>query len=383
MKKRPLFTIFLVVFFDLLSFGIVIPILPYYSRTFNANAFTLGWLMASYSIAQFLFAPLWGSLSDRLGRRPILLSTIFAGSLSMTATALAPTLPILFAARLLAGAFAANISTASAYIADITTEENRAKGMGVIGAAFGLGFIFGPAIGGILSAQGHYSVPILLAAALGVCNFLFAFFVLHEPERHHVAGRSRFAGVSSALAKPKTALPIGLFFLHTLGFTQLEVAFGLFVLERFHYGPMQAGSFLAGMGFISAMLQGGLIGRLSKKFGETSLLVAGFTLLTLSLAAASYSQTPMIFGAWIFLLAIGTGMVSPCLSSLASKGAGPEERGSVMGVYQSGSSLARVIGPPVAGFCFDHFGSGSPLQTSSALMLVGLAVALGARKKLA
>ena len=244
MKKSPLFTIFLVVFFDLLSFGIVIPILPYYSKSFGANAFQLGWLMATYSIAQFAFAPIWGSLSDRVGRRPVLLATILFGASAMVATALAGSLSVLLLARLFAGAFAANISTASAYIADITSEENRAKGMGVIGAGFGLGFIFGPAVGGLLAAQHNYSLPILCAAGLGFLNFLFAFVVLAEPERVKApASRSRFAGAAEILSNPRAALPITLFFLHTLAFTQLEVSFGLFVLERFGFGHRTALNF--------------------------------------------------------------------------------------------------------------------------------------------
>jgi len=384
MKKSPLFTIFLVVFFDLLSFGIVIPILPYYSKTFGANAFELGWLMAAYSIAQFLCAPLWGSLSDRVGRRPVLLATILLGASAMVATALAGSLAILFAARFVAGAFAANISTASAYIADVTTEENRAKGMGVIGAGFGLGFIFGPAIGGLLAAHQNYSLPMLCAAALGFLNFLFALAVLEEPARAKgPASRSRWAGMGDALANPRTGLPIALFFFNTLAFTQLEVSFGLFVLERFGYGPRGAGGFLAGMGVVSAMLQGGMIGRLSKKFGELKLIPAAFAFLMAGMAAAAFAPTPLLFAFCLLSVAIGMGMANPCLSSLASKGAPAAKRGSVMGIYQSAGSLSRIVGPPVAGFLFDRLGSGTPLLASSGLIGIALFTALAGRTRLA
>ncbi len=383
MKKRPLFTIFLVVFFDLLSFGIVIPILPYYSKTFGANAFALGWLMAAYSIAQFLFSPLWGSLSDRIGRRPVLLITILAGASTMVATALAANFWILLLARLLAGAFAGNIATASAYIADSTSEENRAKGMGVIGAGFGLGFIFGPAIGGLLSTHG-YEIPILCAAGLGFCNFLLAYFILEEPTRAHPAPhRSRWAGAKDALVNKRTSLPISLFFLHTLAFTQLEVAFGLFVLAKFGFGARGAGGFLAGMGLVSAILQGGLIGRLSKRYGESNLLPIAFLFLMISLCGAAFAPHPLSFAFCLLGVAIGMGIANPCLSSLASKGAAPTRRGAVMGIYQSGGSLARVVGPPMAGFLFDRLGPGSPLLCSSMLMAGGLAVALASRRKFA
>ncbi|MGZ3652415.1 MAG: MFS transporter [Bdellovibrionota bacterium] len=384
MKKRsPLFTIFLVVFFDLLSFGIVIPILPYYSKTFGANAFELGWLMAAYSIAQFICSPLWGSLSDRIGRRPVLLSTILLGASAMVATALAGSFWILLLARFLAGAFAANISTASAYIADVTSEENRAKGMGVIGAGFGLGFIFGPAFGGLLAAHGNFRLPILCAAGLGFANFLFAWRVLEEPPRGKLpAARSRWAGAGEALGKARTGLPISLFFLHTLAFTQLEVAFGLFVLARFGFGARGAGTFLAGMGVVSAALQGGLIGRLAKIYGEPTLLPAAFFFLMIGMASAAFAPTPVAFAVCLFAVAIGMGMANPCLSSLASKGAAANKRGTVLGIYQSAGSLARIVGPLVAGFLFDRFSPAAPLLCSSALVAGGLATSLAVRGKL-
>ena len=363
----------------------MIPILPYYSKTFGASAFELGWLMAVYSIAQFLFAPVWGSLSDRVGRRPVLLATILLGSAAMVATALAGSLLLLLLARALAGAFAGNISTASAYIADVTTEENRAKGMGVIGAGFGLGFIFGPALGGVLSTTEHgFALPILVAACLGFLNFLFAFFVLDEPERHRDReNRRRFQALGEAFANPRTAYPIALFFLHTLAFTQLEVAFGFYVLARFGFEAHGAGWLLAGMGLVSALLQGGLIGRLSKKHGEAKLLPAGFLLMGLGMLGAPFSPGPPVFMICLLLIAAGMGISNPCLSSMASKGAPPARRGAVMGIYQAGSSLARVMGPPVAGILFDRAGIGSPLLVSAVLVLLGFAVILAKRKRFA
>ncbi len=385
MKKRPLLTIFFVVFFDLLSFGIVIPILPYYSRTFGATAFELGWLMASYSIAQFLFAPFWGSLSDKVGRRPVLLATILLGASAMVGTALAGTLTVLFLARFLAGAFAGNISTASAYIADITSAENRAKGMGVIGAGFGLGFIFGPALGGVLSTTSHgFTLPILIAACLGFLNFIFAFFVLDEPEVHRDReSNKRFQALGEAFKNPRTAYPIGLFFLHTLAFTQLEVAFGFFVLWRFGYEAHGAGWMLAGMGFVSALLQGGLIGRLSKKYGELRLLPAGFLFMGIGMLASPFAPDTLVFVICLLAVATGMGISSPCLSSLASKGAAENRKGAVMGIYQSGSSLARVLGPPAAGLLYDRVGPGSPMVVASSLTFVALLILLGARRRIA
>ena len=374
MKRSPLLTIFFIIFLDLVGFGIVIPILPYYSRDFGANAFVLGWLMASYSIAQFLFAPFWGGLSDRLGRRPILLATILGGACAMSVTGLASTLSLLFCGRILAGMFGANISTASAYIADVTTPENRAKGMGIIGAGFGLGFIFGPAIGGILSTHG-YKLPIFTAAALNLCNFVLAYFVLAEPKISREARTENRRKISFTLAKEvlshrSTATPMILFFLSTLAFTQLEVSFGLFVLEKFGFAARKAGMLLAGMGIVMVMVQGGLIGKLVGKFGEKALIIFGFACMAAAMAAAGFSSTVTLFALSLFFIAIGNGVTNPSLSSTMSKASPEHARGAYMGIYQSAGSLARIIGPPVSGFLFDHAGIASPILVSSVLMTI-------------
>lgn len=383
MKRSPLLVIFFVVFFDLMAFGIVIPILPYYSKTFGANAFALGWLMAIYSVAQFIFSPVWGSLSDKFGRRPVLLFTTLGVASCMVATALAGSFWILFLARLLAGVFGANISTAAAYITDVTSKEERAKGMGIIGAGYGLGFIFGPAIGGLLSVYG-FSVPILAAAALGFCNFLFAFFVLEESLKPGLKAAKKFSveGLRLAFAHNSTAIPIGLFFLSTLAFTQLEVVFGLFVLERFGFEARDAGWLLAGMGLVSAFFQGGLIGRLAKRYGEKNLLPVGFLFFFVCLAGSAFSPTVAIFTLFLFGVAVGLGLVNPSLSSLVSKGAPDDNRGGVMGIFQSAGSLARIVGPPVAGLLFDRISIYSPLLFSSGLMALALLGSLAGKRRM-
>ena len=385
MKKSPLFTIFLVVFIDLLSFGIVIPILPYYSKSFGATAFQLGWLMGIFSIMQFLFAPLWGMLSDKIGRRPVLLATILGGACAMAAAALAGNYWLLFFARLLAGIFAANISTATAYITDITTSENRAKGMGIIGASFGLGFIFGPAIGGILSVYG-YAAPVLAASVLGLANFIFAYFVLDESRKSTSSKfRKRLSreNLLIAFAHKATSVPISLFFINTLAFTQLEVIFGLYVLKKFGYDAKNAGLLLAGMGVIGATIQGGLIGKLSRRFGEANLLPMGFALLMIGMAGAAFANSIPFFMLTLVAISIGNSLENPSLSSLTSKGAPEEHRGLVMGIYQSGSSMARVIGPPAAGFLFDQVSDTSPILISSGFAAFALLLSLAYRKDLA
>lgn len=302
----------------------------------------------------------------------------------MAASALATQLWILFLARILGGMFAANISTASAYIADITSEENRAKGMGVIGAGFGLGFIFGPAIGGILSVYG-YPTPLLLGAFLGLVNFLFAFFLLEESLKNRTAVTPRLSRKEAfglALAKNGTAIPILLFFLSTLAFTQLEVVFALYVLQKFSLGARDAGWMLAGMGFMSALLQGGLIGKLAKRFGEANLATFGFLCFFVFLAIIPMAANAKTFALFLMGVAIGNGLVNPSLSSLVSKSAASHQRGLIMGVYQSGGSFARIVGPPLAGILFDRQGPASPIFLSSIIMFAALIVTLVTRKRL-
>lgn len=373
-KKSPLLIIFLVVFIDLVGFGIVIPILPYYAKQFGATATQLGWLMAAYSGMQFFFAPVWGRLSDRIGRRPVLLMTIFGVALSMIALGLSNSLWMLFCARLFAGICGANISTATAYIADVTSPENRAKGMGMIGAAFGLGFIFGPAIGGALSIHG-YGVPMFFAAGLSALNLIFAFFKLTEPPLTQSArekNRSkRFDAKAFAqtMGDHRTRLATVSFFLVTLGITQMEVCFAIFVLARFGLGAREAGWLLAFMGTLMVLIQGGLIGRLSRRFGESRLIATGAVAMALGLIIFAFSgKIALVFFA-LTLLAIGNGITNPSLSSLASKGASAETRGATMGIYQSAGSLARVIGPVTAGLVYDRFGIHVPFLMAAGVMI--------------
>ena len=373
-KKSPLFIIFLVVFIDLVGFGIVIPILPYYAKQYGANATQLGWLMTSYSAMQFFFAPVWGRLSDRFGRRPILLVTILGSALGMAALGGAKSLGMLFAARLFAGLCGANISTATAYVADVTTAENRAKGMGMIGAAFGLGFIFGPAIGGALSIHG-YGVPMYAAAALAALNFLFAAFKLEEPRVDRKAREQnrpkRFdrKAIRATLGDHRTRLATISFFLVTLAITQMEVCFAIFVLARFGLGAREAGWLLAFMGIVMVLIQGGLIGKLSKRFGEARLIATGVVLMALGLALFAIAPKVGLLFLALSLLAIGNGITNPSLSSLASKGAAADSRGATMGVYHSAASLARVIGPPVAGILYDRVGMTAPFFAGAVIMM--------------
>lgn len=380
-RKRSLILIFSVVFFDLLGFGLVIPILPYYAREYGASASVMGWLMTCYSLAQLIFSPFWGALSDKYGRRPIMLMSIAMSSISMLIVGLAPGLFFIFLGRVLAGIGGANISTATAYIADVTDESQRAKAMGLIGAAFGLGFVFGPALGGYVSHWG-LGMPAILAAGISAANFLFASKYLPEPikdleARKKNRRRINFTFLLSVIKTSGLPLVIAIFFLVTVGFAQMEAIYGFFVKDRFDLTAREAGAALALVGIIMVIVQGGLIGRLNKKFGEVALFRTGLVLMVLGLFASAMAPTLVTFLVSQAILAIGSALNSPSLLSLISRFSPPEHRGTAMGIYQSAGSLARILGPMMGGALYDAFSPSTPLFSAAALIAVALLVGLG------
>ena len=376
--RSSLVTIFLVVFVDLLGFGIIIPILPYYAKFYGASAIQLGWLMVCYSGVQFLFSPFWGRLSDRYGRRPIILISIFGIGLSLVIVGWAPDLRWLFIGRLLAGFFGANIAAASAYIADITPPEKRAQGMGVIGAAFGLGFLFGPAIGGFLSQWG-YGMAAYVAALLSFLNLIFATIILKEPQLAATARAQHRPHLDKKswqyiLRHPATGIPILVFFLVTTGFSQMETIFAFFILERFGIQADHAGYLLALMAIIMVTIQGLLIGKLTQNFGERKLAWAGTFLMAGALILASYSFMLGAFIVALIFLATGYGIAHPSLMSLVSRGGASHQQGLTLGIYQSAGSLARVVGPLAAGFLYESLSPSAPFLAASLLFFASFAI---------
>ena len=358
MKRSPLLVIFITVFIDLVGFGIVIPVLPYYAEgtRFGATPREVGLLFASYSVMQLVFAPVLGRLSDKHGRRPILLISLLGTSLGFLILGFATTLWMLFLGRIIDGISGGNISTAQAYIADVTTKEDRAKGMGLIGAAFGLGFVFGPAIGGVLSRWG-INVPFLFAGGLAFANAILLYFVLPEtvtadhPARVSAASGRGWKQLLDALRERQLALVLTIYFLSIVAFSIMTAVFSLFMLFRLGYDPWHSGWIFAFVGVVSAIIQGGLIGKLVKRFGEPALVVAGGFLFSVSLFASPFVTAAigllgiLSVGA---LSSIGNALSAPSLSSLASKSAGAAEQGSVLGVMQSVASVARAVGPSIA-----------------------------------
>ncbi|HUB94782.1 MAG TPA: MFS transporter, partial [Stellaceae bacterium] len=343
-----------------------------------------------YSLAQFVTAPILGRWSDRVGRRPILLASLACTCVGYVWLALAGQLWMLFAARLLQGAGAGNIGTAQAYIADVTPPDKRAKGMGMIGAAFGLGFTIGPAIGGLLAGANpetsRLALPAFLAAALSATALLIAAFRLKEslpPEARGTAIRpNRLAVARVAFTRPTLGRLILVLFLTVSAFAGMESTFALWANRSFDWGPEQVGWVFFYVGLVLAGLQGGAIGQLSKRFGEGRLVISGAAVIGLGLLALALSH-----GLWEVLVAcgllsIGMGLLNPSVTSLVSKEAGSDERGGLLGVSQSASSLARILGPAVAGGVFSLAGRDAPFYLGALVMawVVAMSMRMGRRE---
>lgn len=391
--RSPLLVIFVTVFIDLLGFGIILPMLPFYAQHFGATETMVGLLFASYSLMQFLFAPVWGRVSDAVGRRPILLICLFGTAVSFTIFGLGRTLLILFVGRIAAGLFGAVITTAFAFIADVTAPEERARGMGLVGAAFGLGFIFGPFIGGVVADAFGLAAPAFLAAGLALANLILAWFTLpesyprearhrgeHTPDVRETLSLSRFR---HALRHPTVGALLLLYFLITLAFANMEATYALLTERLFGWGARQNGYAFGYIGLIMVLVQGGLIKPLAKRFGEHRLVVVGTLMLVPGLGLLPFSPGVVLFLLFSGLLAFGSGLNSPSLNSLISKGIGADEQGGIMGINQSLASLARVFGPAWGGFTFQRFGPSAPYWTA-AIMMAGssaIAVALLCRRR--
>jgi MFS family permease len=394
--------LFVTVFIDLVGFGIIIPFLAYYVESFGARAAVVGLLMSSYSLAQFLFAPVWGRVSDRVGRRPILLLGLLGSVAGYTLFAVAGTLSLLFVGRVVMGIFGATIPTAQAAVADVTRPEDRARGMGLIGAAIGLGFILGPALGGVLSnfsgilgvplfQQNPYALPCLASAALAALNLVAAAFFLPEslpPERRGTRTGERFSRVdqlSRSLTDPRLRLLVMVYFLFMLGFTMMEATLTLFIERRIGAGDhaqlvRRVGYLFGFIGIIQVGLQGGLVGRLARMFGERNLLIAGCSITALSLAALpAVASWTGIYGC-SFGLACGHGLSQPSVASLISRAAPPETQGGTLGISQSAASLARVVGPAVGGALFQQVAPGAPYLVAAGLSLAAVICASPGRR---
>lgn len=355
--RSPLAVIFVTVFIDLVGFGIVIPVLPLYAERFGASPLVIGLLLGVYSAMQCLFAPVLGRLSDRVGRRPVLLVSLIGTSIGFLIMGAAQTLWLLFAARVIDGITGGNISTAMAYIADVTPPEQRSRGMGLVGAAFGLGFIFGPAIGGLLS---HVSLaaPFFFAAGLAAVNAAAVYVFLPEslPEERRCQARERTSilQVFKEANARSLSLVMATYFFTTAAFSLLTAIYPLFTERRYGYGATQNGYIFAGQGVLGAIIQGGLLGWLARTFSEKGLVIGGTALLTVSLVALPLSGTIAALMITTAGVAIGHALVAAPINSLASTQVSAASQGRVLGLMQSTASLSRIVGPVLGGWLLNH-----------------------------
>jgi multidrug resistance protein len=380
-RRRALGTIFLTILLDLIGFGMILPLLPFYAKELHATDFQVGLLFGSYSLAQLVFAPILGRLSDRVGRRPVLLSSILGGCAAYALFWAAGSFSLLLLARTLSGVAASNYGIAQAYVADVTPPEGRSKAMGLVGAAFGLGFIIGPAVGGLLHHfLGAPSVP-LTAAILSGLNFVFALGWLPESLpaelRGHVQDTSwldlgEFGQVWRDV--PLRSLML-LFFLVMFCFSIMEATLALFCLERFHFGAAQTSWLFVYIGVVLVIVQGGLLGRLVKQFGERSLILSGIALMAVGLLLLPFTPRASLLAVSLGLLAIGSGVHNPSTLALLSQLARRESQGGTIGLSRSAGALARAIGPPAGTWIFGNLGASWPFWTAGGLMMVAFLIA--------
>ena len=386
MARRPLqyLTIFLTCFIDILGFGIVIPVLPLYAEHFGATAVQIGWLVGIFSLAQFFFAPIWGKVSDRLGRRPVLLLGLFGTVIGYVLMGLATSVTMLFVARLIDGISGANIGAAQAYLADISAPENRARAMGLLGAAFGLGFVFGPALGGWASVAFNYAAPMFIAAALSLLNFFFVMFCLPEsrPNSQRAQSEPIFPNLFDHVERSTYAWSLASYFLVIVGFSMMTALFALLLFHRFGLDALHTGYVLGAIGILGVIIQGGLIGRLVRRFGEAPIALAGAVSMCAGLCGLALSSGVAIMFLASAAIGIGNSLLMPTLSSLASRSAESNWQGRALGLMQSSGSLARLVGPMLAGLLLSaqlHRGGGSYalwalLVAAACLLAAALAV---------
>jgi predicted MFS family arabinose efflux permease len=378
-NRSALAILFVIVFIDLLGFGMVIPVMPLYAKRLGASEAWTGLLSAGYSAMQFVFAPIWGRLSDRIGRRPMLLGSIVMTAVAFALYGLAGSFPILLISRLFAGAATANIAIARAFVADVTAPEDRARGMGIIGAAFGLGFVLGPAIGGVLSNY-SLSLPGFAAAALAAVNGIAAWFILPEPEhRFSVDRRPRFAAMREELARPGIRRVIGIYFITVLAFSAMEATYAFLAWQRYGLAESSVGYVFAYIGVLLVIVQGGLVGRLSRRFGEKSLLVAGLVLQAIALASLPFGVGLPGLLATTAPLAIGAGLTQPALSALLSRFARAQDQGGTLGIGESAAAFGRIIGPEAGTWTFGQWSIAFPYVGGAALMAFAAAVGVTVR----
>ena len=373
--NRPLFVLFVTILVNLIGFGIIIPLLPFYAQTFGASPLVIGFLFASFSIAQLIAAPLLGEWSDRWGRRPVLILSLIGTAVSFVMLATANSLTMLFAARIVDGLSGGNITTARAYIADVSAPEERAKAYGFLGAAFGLGFIIGPALGGLFS-QISYTAPIWVAAGVTVVATIMAWRWLPETNhRVHAATGFSMKAVTDLLGRPYLRTLLSVDFIYWMSFAVTQTTLALFGAQRFGFGVAETGYTLAAFGVLGVVVQAGFVGPAVKRFGERNTLAFGLAIGAISAGGTALTHTLWVFVAMLVPGAIGMGLCNASLSAMISHSAAPGEQGRVQGAAGALESVGRAAGPVWGNGMLQAFGEGSAYM-AAALLLAGAAVSV-------
>jgi DHA1 family tetracycline resistance protein-like MFS transporter len=403
-QAPALAVLFTVVFINLVGFGLVVPLLPFFAQSLNAEAWQITLMFSAYSLGQFFAEPFWGRLSDRIGRKPVLLVTLAANAVGYLALAFVPNIWLAIVIRLFTGLGAGNISTVQGYVADVTPPEQRAGRMGLIGAAFGLGFIVGPGLGGILTQPqlGHigFQLPIFLAsglaalAAVGVVVFLRESRAKADP----AAPRPAFlSGLQDARANPVVSRVLIVTLIYMAGFSAMESVFGLWAEDRYSWGAREVGLSFMIVGIVSTLNQGFFAGRLAKRFGEAPVLATGMLLFGASLVAQVvapvdwFPATSLDIGSWSLPIvkgwiipiimavgACGMSMAMPNVSALISRSTPPDRQGAMLGLNMASGSIARIFGPMAAGALFSSVGHDWPFLIGAALTVPAAIMAINA-----
>ena len=373
--SRPLLVIFLTIFVNLVGFGIIIPLLPFYAHTFGASPIVIGLLFASFSLAQLIASPLLGELSDRWGRRPVLILSLIGTAVSFAMLAVAQSLTMLFAARIVDGLSGGNITTARAYIADVTTEENRAKSYGLLGAAFGLGFIVGPALGAAFS-QISYTAPIWAAAAITVAATALAWVWLPETvHRAHAGGTAPWHTLREISHRPGLRLLLAIDFLYWMSFAVYQTTFALFGARRFGFDATHTGYLFSAFGALGVVVQGGLVGPVVRALGNRGTLVVGLIFTAVGWGGSALTHSIPVFVALLVPGAIGIGLCNATLIALVSNAAARHEQGRVQGAAGALESLGRTVGPIWGNAVLQKIGEGAAYGAAAGLLAVAAGMA--------
>jgi DHA1 family tetracycline resistance protein-like MFS transporter len=374
---RPLLIIFLTILVNLVGFGIIVPLLPFYAETFGASPLVIGLLFAIFSLCQLVAAPALGDLSDRYGRRPVLIFSLLGTVVSFAMLALAHSIAMLFAARVVDGLSGGNISTARAYVADVTEPKDRARAYGLIGAAFGLGFILGPALSGVL-ARISYTAPIWAAAALTLVATVMAWLWLPETVHRARAGVGNpFSYLPALMDRPLVRRVLAIDFVYWVAFATFQTTFALFAKQRFGFDAARTGYFFAAFGILGAVIQGGFIRPIVGRLGDKPTFRLGLAFGAVGLVASALAPTVTVFAVALVPLAFGIGFGHPTMASLVSRVARGDEQGRVQGAASAVESLGRTIGPVWGNASLQQFGESTPYLSAAAFLLVTLALTAG------